>query len=232
MGLQNAFHLSISYPNSKLLDLLQNLKVNPDEQDFKKLTPFNIISSNLRTTMLEPTMDRFISSFKVRIDLPDEKGRTAFLNFYQASQIDHAYKLLQLGANVNQIDSSGFFALKYAMVRRNDNEINKLVKEHKANINQIDGKGRNLLHHAVNLSSATADASFDTEQTLLDLGININLRDAKNRTPLHYAFVKISDWRNKTQVDPIETVSGLCGSSLLEIDIPDKWLKTPLHYAS
>jgi ankyrin repeat protein len=130
------------------------------------------------------------------------------------------------------MDSSGFFALKYAMVRRNDDEINKLVRDHNANVNQVDGKGRNMLHHAVNLSSATADASFDTEQTLLDLGININLRDAKNRTPLHYAFVKISDWNNKTQVDPIETVSRLCGCGLLEIDVPDKWQKTPLHYAS
>lgn len=44
MGLQNAFHLSISYPHPKLLDLLSKLKVNPDEQDFKKMTPFNLIS--------------------------------------------------------------------------------------------------------------------------------------------------------------------------------------------
>lgn len=75
------------------------------------------------------------------------------------------------------MDSSGMYALKYAMIRRSDGEINKLAKQYKANVNQVDGKGRNLLHHAVNLSSATADATFDTEQTLLDLGINVNLRD-------------------------------------------------------
>jgi len=51
-----------------------------------------------------------------------------------------------------------------------------------------------LLHHAVNMSSATADATFETEQLLIDLGVNINLRDNKMRVPLHYAFVKISDW--------------------------------------
>jgi ankyrin repeat protein len=41
------------------------------------------------------------------------------------------------------------------------------------------------------MSSATADATFETEQFLIDKGVNLNLRDQKNRTPLHYAFVKI-----------------------------------------
>jgi ankyrin repeat protein len=27
-------------------------------------------------------------------------------------------------------------------------------------------------------------------------------------------------------------VSRLCGCATIEIDVPDKWLKTPLHYAS
>jgi len=49
---------------------------------------------------------------------------------------------------------------------------------------------------------------------------------------LHYAFVKISDWKNSQQIDPIETVSSLCGCKGLEIDVTDKWMKTPLHYAS
>jgi len=89
----------------------------------------------LRTTHLEPTLKRFIQDFKVRIDLPDEKGRTPFLNFYQTSHLDHAYELLQLGANVNQMDASGLYALKYAMVRRTDKEILKLVNEHNANVN-------------------------------------------------------------------------------------------------
>jgi len=44
------------------------------------------------------------------------------------------------------------------------------------------------------MSSSTADATFETEQFLIERGVNINLRDDKNRTPLHYAFVKISDW--------------------------------------
>ena len=82
------------------------------------------------------------------------------------------------------------------------------------------------------MSSATADATFETEQTLIDLGIKINLRDSKGRVPLHYAFVKIKNWNSSDQIDPIETVSSLCAQPDLEIEVADKWNKTPLHYAA
>ena len=89
-----------------------------------------------------------------------------------------------------------------------------------------------MLHFAVNMSSATADATFETEQLLIDLGVNINTRDKHGRVPLHYAFVKIGNWEDSSQTDPIETISSLCAQKTLEIDVPDKWLKTPLHYAA
>lgn len=73
-----------------------------------------------------------------------------------------ANRILDLGANINQMDKGGLFALKYALIRREDDEIRRLVTSG-ANINQVDNKGRNLLHHAVNMSSATADATFETE---------------------------------------------------------------------
>ena len=71
------------------------------------------------------------------------------------------------------------------------------------------------------MSSSTADATFDIEQVLIDLGININLRDHRKRTPLHYAFVKMKKWNDTFEIDPIETVSSLCGCKGLEIDVPD-----------
>ena len=64
------------------------------------------------------------------------------------------------------------------------------------------------------------------------MGININLKDNHQRVPLHYAFVKIKNWSDKSQLDPIETVSSLCGQPGLLIDEADEWQKTPLHYAA
>ena len=62
------------------------------------------------------------------------------------------------------MDVTGLFALKYALIRRDQSQIEMLITKHKANINQVDHKGRNLLHHAVNMSSASADATFEAEQ--------------------------------------------------------------------
>jgi hypothetical protein len=85
------------------------------------------------------------------------------LNYFGASRKDEAEHLLSLGANVNQIDASGLFALKYALIRRDGEAVEKLVTKWKADINQQDGRKRNCLHHAVNMSSASADATFETE---------------------------------------------------------------------
>lgn len=54
----------------------------------------------------------------VRFDLADLNGRTPFLIFYENSNFALANRLLDKGANINQMDTSGLFALKYAMNRR------------------------------------------------------------------------------------------------------------------
>ena len=82
------------------------------------------------------------------------------------------------------------------------------------------------------MSSDSSDATFETEQFLIDLGVDPNARDYHGRVPLHYAFVKMKDWQNSRQIDPIETVSSLCALKNLEIEVADKWHKTPLHYAA
>lgn len=84
------------------------------------------------------------------------------------------------------------FALKMALIRRKNDEIKRLCSVG-ADINLCDNKGRNLLHEAINMSSAGADATFETEQILIDLGVDINKKDSFGRVPLHYAFVKIED---------------------------------------
>ena len=179
--------------------------------------------------MSEPMQD--LLSKNIRYDLADAKGRTPFLIYYENSNLQMANQLLDKGANINAMDQGGLFALKYALIRRSDSELQRLCGRG-ANINQLDNHRRNLLHHAVNMSSATADATFETEQTLIDLGVDINARDCRDRVPLHYAFVKINNWQNKSGIDPIETVSSLCGQPGLQIEVADKWQKTPLHYAS
>lgn len=93
---------------------------------------------------------------------------------------------------MNKVTKAGMFALKIALIRRKNDEIKRLCSVG-ADINLCDNKGRNLLHEAINMSSAGADATFETEQILIDLGVDINKKDSFGRVPLHYAFVKIED---------------------------------------
>lgn len=55
-------------------------------------------------------------SRKVRFDLEDSEKTTPFLRYYLGHQYAIAYELLALGANINQMNIKGQFALKHAVV--------------------------------------------------------------------------------------------------------------------
>ena len=179
--------------------LLNELNLQFDSPDSQDRTPFSIgIDTQIlkHNTLIDKAVNLLIEK-KANIDYPDEANQTPYLKLYNAQLREAAELLREKGANVNQMNNSGIFALKIALIRREDAEIKRLVSVG-ANINQIDQKGRNLLHFAINMSSSTADATFETEQLLIDLGVDINVRDSLGRVPLHYAFVKIKDYANKT----------------------------------
>ena len=200
------------HPDFKIYKYLLNEKVQFDDMDFKKRNPFTIgvdfsMIPRAENVMGEEMKDLIKSG--VNFDLPDDSGQTPYLKLYNARLLVAAEFLRSKGANIKAMSKAGVFVLKIALIRREDAEIKRLV-DLGADINQIDPKGRNLLHFAINMSSATADATFEIEQQLIDLGVDINKRDYVGRVPLHYAFVKIKLWSDSHQIDPIETISSLC----------------------
>lgn len=94
---------------------------------------------------------------------------------------------------------------------------------------QVDDQKRNFLHLAMNDSLASIDASFATLRYLLDLKVDYNAVDSLGRTPLHYAFCKMTATSGSR--DPIEIVSNMLAIEDLQLNVADKWGKTPLHYA-
>ena len=42
----------------------------------------------------------------------------------------------------------------------------------------------------------------------------------------------MKNYSDCSAIDPIESVSSLCAIRDLDIEVPDKWNKTPLHYAA
>ena len=196
-GLQGLLHLAMKAPRANwLMQALLDMGVERDGLDYQKRSPFFIgIDQHIAAGKDElPKSLQKLMDEGVNIDCADQANQTPFLKLYNARLQNAAEQLRLKGANVNQMSKSGIFALKIALVRRDDAEIKRLV-EHGASINQIDDKGRNLLHIAVNMSSASADATFETEQLLIDLGVELNRRDCRGRVPLHYAFVKMKSHR-------------------------------------
>jgi len=89
MGLQNAFHLAVACPHSRLVDLLVDLKVNPDQQDRRLITPMNLASTTAAFEYVDRGNEDLVTkliTLGVRTDLPDAKGRTPFLNYYGDSR--------------------------------------------------------------------------------------------------------------------------------------------------
>lgn len=101
-----------------------------------------------------------------------------------------------------------------------------------ADPNFRDHVQRTALHHAVNYSKSSADASFEMEALLIRHGANVNAVDHRGRTPLHYAFVTIGAPFEYSHIDPVEVVTSLCSQKGCDVKVKDKWGSTPLHYAA
>jgi ankyrin repeat protein/predicted DNA-binding WGR domain protein len=139
--------------------------------------------------------------------------------------------LLKHKAFVDSQDIKGNYPLLQAVKNKNL-QIVEVLLANKANPNLRDELERNSIHWAINLSNADADASNEIENCLLSSGGDLNAIDARGRTPLHYAFVKIGDPFNNSNIDPIETVSNIISRPGVKVDVRDKWGNTALSYAA
>lgn len=82
LGLRNAIHLIINHPQATLVDFLLKSNINPDVADYDEITPFNLLSKNPPNNFGESNIFEKLIKLKVRIDHPDIRGRTPFLNYY------------------------------------------------------------------------------------------------------------------------------------------------------
>jgi ankyrin repeat protein len=91
--------------------------------------------------------------------------------------------LINNGANVNSIDSSGQNALFAALTNNNSKLVIYLI-ENGINVNLVDNYSMTALHHAVNRSFP----NIEIIKNLIENGVNINQPDKGGRTALYLAI--------------------------------------------
>eukprot|EP01105_Mastigella_eilhardi_P011727 TRINITY_DN2693_c0_g2_i10.p1 TRINITY_DN2693_c0_g2~~TRINITY_DN2693_c0_g2_i10.p1 ORF type:complete len:1603 (-),score=344.20 TRINITY_DN2693_c0_g2_i10:1449-6257(-) len=141
-------------------------------------------------------------------------------------------QLLQAKADPDLPDGRDNCPIHYVAIRRDVESANRLIAVH-ANMNLHGNRGRTPLHLTVN-SSSLNDTSFDIEDALINAGADINATDEHGRVPLHYAFIKIGHKNafDTSKLDPIEEVANLLSVKELQVNVKDKWKRSPLFYAS
>ena len=138
--MQGALHLIMRDPNLWIVQyFLNELKLNHDEPDYRDRTPFSM-GIDFQIARMEKKLDPAVNLLMAqgaRIDHPDEANQTPYLKLYNSRLDDIAETLRQKGANINQMSKSGVFALKIALIRREDAEIKRLHSVG-ADINKVD----------------------------------------------------------------------------------------------
>ena len=236
-GLQSILHLIQGFPYKKVLDYILTLGIKINSKDDQERTALYLLIDNnscypseslnlpaeslleeLCTHGADPTIPNYEKNYPILIAVMNNK-----FNFLES--------LIKYGANLNVINKKGMTPVIHSVKQNILDNVEKLL-ELGADPNFRDYVQRTSLHHAVNGSNSNADASFEMESLLLRFGADVNALDNRKRTPLLYAFVKIGKPFDISHIDPVETVTSLCGVKGCDVNIKDAWGSSALHYAA
>ena len=234
-GGQSILHFLSTKPLKKTLRfLLETIKLDINHQDIYERTPLHIFISHNNDLHNEECSEylRYLLNF-ADASIPSEKNKTPpILMAAKLHKFEFVKILINHGkVNLSVMDKYGLTALKYWIKQKNLEAVERLL-ELGASPNYKDLELRTSLHHAVNMSTADANATFEMEELLINYKASMNEIDKRGRTPLHYAFVKIGKPFDYQIIDPIETVSSLMGIEGSDLSVRDNWGKSPLHYAA
>ena len=156
--------------------LLDYPGIEIDLQDVNGMTALYLAAKYDHVQIVE-----LLLRFGARVDIGDYRvGRTALR---VAAERDHEeiVRLLQKsGARIDLKDSSGGTAMLHAVRQGAEKALNEMI-EAGGNLEEVNADGQSLLH------SASEKNRSNITRTLIDKGLDPNIRDKSERTPLHIA---------------------------------------------
>ena len=205
------------------------INVNQKRQDGKTEL---VLYTSQNASIQDLTVFDYLINKGCDINSVDKEGNAPITLACSAQNLTLIQRIIELGANVDIQTKEGTTPLIILTKNRNLKIVELMLESKQADINFCDKDGRNVLHWAVNNNQDNADATNELENLLLSNGVDMNKTDKRNRTPLHYAFVKIGRAFTSSQIDPIETVSNILSRENAKVNVKDQWGYTPLHYAA
>ena len=128
----------------------------------------------------EKKLEKVIDKNKDKLNTENKKG--LYPLHYAINNNEKLVELLiQMGADINQVDESGKAPLHHAAERKNEYVVEQLIKKG-ANIDTKNGDGNTPIH----LASYAGDK--DTTLVLVEKGANLNLQNKEGNTPLLLAL--------------------------------------------
>ena len=128
-----------------------------------------------------------------------------------AGNIKLVSRLIDMGANINEMDNEGKAPLHYAIMGNHNNIADHLINKN-ADINLMSKNGITPLHIAI------GKCNRDLVKVLISKNADVNVKNNKGRSPLHIAAAQ----------EMIETAKLLISKGA-QIDIQDSFKFTPLH---
>jgi len=241
---RTALHLAVGRGHIDMVKLLLENGADPNSRErMSGATPLNLAVETGQKDMAELLLSRGanVNSRYGQINV------TPLQIAASQGNKDLAALLIAHGADVNAMYESNWYKsdwtpLRYA-IQNGNTEMIKLLIDNGARLDVTDRRGRSLatvamynedreivellLTFGANVTIHLAAFAGDLEQTksLIDQGVDINLRDDRGYTPLHYAAMA-----GNTQVAELLIAEGALINVQGSVD-PGRTVDSPLHLA-
>ncbi len=169
---ENPLLESIAWLHIPLLSMLIDKGADVNYQDENGMTPLLVaILANKKNAV-----DLLLDHPDINPNLYDNANNIPLIIAIEKQNTTLALKLIQKGANLNDIDRKGYAALSLAVIYNLDEVCLKMIEKN-ADLNIVDSIGRSALFYAKN---------EDIIRILLDNGIDPSIQDNSGLTAIEY----------------------------------------------
>lgn len=186
---QTALHVTSLWGRKDFAALLLEYNAQVDSRDARGRTPLMIASNNSHMTQHDGHVQvvKLLLAHKADVNASSKQGYTALMD---ADNKEIVELLLAAGADVNAKTKDGWSALRSA-ASRHDNDILKLLIEHKADLNDSSWHGQTVLMMII--GDWYRENNLETIKLLLDAGADVNIRSEDGETALGIATRSMGD---------------------------------------